>query len=502
MQINADNSRAGVTLTEVLMSIMIMSIGIVSVAALFPLSIVRSIQASQLTNAALARYDADAKIDTFLGPSNIERSLVHDPDGDGNLQEHFRNAASRRYIVDPWGYFIHLQDMTDEGITDQTKTLATSRHAFFGNRNSQTASGILGGTTGDFAAWSIPRFDGGFEFFERPGNPANPALTPAEIQLLADRAAALVASRDGWDGHVDVEVEEGQLLPGGIQPLAVTLPDSDLTTLPVDSQTGNLRDTRITLFDVDGRLSHTFPATRVDGQTVFWTEDINNNGTLDPSEDQNLNGALDTRSVPGSIPRDRIARVVIETSKARLYSWMLTVRKGPSGPATIDVVVMFNRAVDPENEQIYPATFDKTTNRVFVKNADGFEPFIKKGGFVFDLTNAYWYRIQGYDEKARSLTWAFGEYDYVIRTADPIVLSTGEDVTLPNGITGAPDGPDVDADMDGILDDDEDQNGNGIFDPAEDANGNGVVDYGGAIFLPGVVEVFPLGTKTLRGNLQ
>ncbi|MFN7868522.1 MAG: prepilin-type N-terminal cleavage/methylation domain-containing protein, partial [Planctomyces sp.] len=44
---------SGVTLTEVLMSLMIMSIGISSVMVLFPISVLRSAQSTQLTNAAI-----------------------------------------------------------------------------------------------------------------------------------------------------------------------------------------------------------------------------------------------------------------------------------------------------------------------------------------------------------------------------------------------------------------------------------------------------------------
>ena len=51
--------RRGVTLTEVLMSLMIMSIGISSVAVLFPLSMLRSLQATQLTNAALLKMNVE-----------------------------------------------------------------------------------------------------------------------------------------------------------------------------------------------------------------------------------------------------------------------------------------------------------------------------------------------------------------------------------------------------------------------------------------------------------
>ena len=52
--------RSGVTLTEVLMSLMIMSIGISAVAVLFPISVLRSVQATQLTNAAILKRNAQA----------------------------------------------------------------------------------------------------------------------------------------------------------------------------------------------------------------------------------------------------------------------------------------------------------------------------------------------------------------------------------------------------------------------------------------------------------
>jgi type II secretory pathway pseudopilin PulG len=49
--------RSGATLTEVLMSLLIMSIGIVSVITMFPLAVLRSIQATQLTNSRLLKQN-------------------------------------------------------------------------------------------------------------------------------------------------------------------------------------------------------------------------------------------------------------------------------------------------------------------------------------------------------------------------------------------------------------------------------------------------------------
>ena len=66
--------RPGTTLTEVLMSILIMSIGVVTLATLFPIAILRSVQATQLTNATILRYDAEAIID--LANANSHGSLA------------------------------------------------------------------------------------------------------------------------------------------------------------------------------------------------------------------------------------------------------------------------------------------------------------------------------------------------------------------------------------------------------------------------------------------
>ena len=51
---------AGTTLSEVLVSLLVMSIGVVSLASLFPISVIRSVQATKLTNAAQLKYNAES----------------------------------------------------------------------------------------------------------------------------------------------------------------------------------------------------------------------------------------------------------------------------------------------------------------------------------------------------------------------------------------------------------------------------------------------------------
>ncbi len=67
-------NRRGTTLTEVLMSLMIMSIGVVSLATLFPISAARVLEATNLTNATVLKHNAEGIVDSFS-------AIIHEPDG-------------------------------------------------------------------------------------------------------------------------------------------------------------------------------------------------------------------------------------------------------------------------------------------------------------------------------------------------------------------------------------------------------------------------------------
>ena len=85
--------RVGATLMDVLMSLAIMGIGIVSLAALFPLSIVRSIQATQMTHATNLRLNAEAMLAVYP-------NLIHDPNFDGNYFEHHDEDLNGNGVFD------------------------------------------------------------------------------------------------------------------------------------------------------------------------------------------------------------------------------------------------------------------------------------------------------------------------------------------------------------------------------------------------------------------
>ena len=359
--------RSGVTLVEVLMALMIMAIGVSSVAVLFPISVLRSIQATQLTNGAIVKYNVESIVD-------IKPELIFDPDGDfvhldpsisaaarrATLEEHVRGQENRNYIVDPFGFYTHA--------ADGNGALALR----FGNYG--TAPGP---TTG------VPRFGGGLvttngrkvEGTSTRYPPAPPGSPEREALRLA--ALAFAGQGDGWDTQVDAQ-------PGPLGPGTITLPaDLDLTQVPTSQlvlpSDGNglfyVEDPelyRVVVFSDSGKFSQAFPLIAIDtaANRVFYTEDLNNNGTLDTGEDFNMNGVLNARSLPNDFRIDidgdgvleageeQISRVLLQSRKVSDYSWMLNVRRRSDGLArSVDVVVRYNNGVSATDERLFEATF-------------------------------------------------------------------------------------------------------------------------------------------------
>lgn len=438
--------RAGTTLTEVLMSLMIMSIGIVSVATLFPISTLRTLEASKLTNSKIASLNAGAAIDA-------RPELVHNPDdgvprwisdllpeppaagsvatesginrnrydGDAFLVNH------KTFAVDPWGFY----EMPTAG-------------------NLNTEFGNIGGT-------SLP----GFPVYSRVRR--YQAWLPDAIQ-----AAHFVAHPDNWK-----LVTEAALDPVGVQSaLSLTL-DIDGDFSSISGITGNVATQtviyRATIFDAEGAASETrLLSANPTGQQVTWVsplptrvmEDQNGNGTLDPGEDYDGDSVLDLPS-----------RVRVEVAD-QVYTWMLTVRMRPvffgdtnDKRCETDAVIFYKRGFDPAFEQVHTAYFRvnafgnddlpndhpsaavaddpvpaQPNNRVLVEYT-GDRPAAKRGGFVFDTANGVWYRINAIEKETDTQMYLVVENE--IRAS----------------------------------------------------NGTGGVNQGGAILHPNVVNVFPLGSK-------
>ena len=473
--------RAGTTLTEVVMSLLIMSIGIVSVATLFPIATLRTLEANKQTNSTISRFVSESLID-------VDPSFVHNPDGyyppggAGDLTPY--NGTSFRglnYMVDPLGF----QNLNEDNPQPFSPPLAPWQPP--GNPTYRDYFGNFGGSTPPgWITAALPRRYTGATFFPYIAGEVSPYPSgAAEISGAIARASQLVSQPDNWK-LVSVGQATGTGTPTSI--LAVSLEnDADLSSVNISTAMYPKVVYRAIVFDADGTHSEVRPLTSVttNPATLTWS---------DP---------LPTRFEGGNI-----GKVRVETAED-IYTWMLSVRKRPSGSTNVDVVVFFKRGLsDPQHEMIWPAKFVRyqlgpgpittisggagglpgvdgvddngingaddiaeigypNSNDVangyvpidFTTIPTGFKaPVLKRGGYAYDTKNGLWYRVRAI------------QYE----TATSAVLVLDESVKQDNT---------------------EDRNLNGVLDPGEDVNLNGVIDQGGVILHPHVVNVFPLEIK-------
>ena len=492
--------RKGVTLTEVLMSLMIMSIGVSAVAVLFPISTLRSIQANRLTHGAILKYNVE-------GILQAEPNLIFDPDGDGNTDEHFVPVAQRNYVVDPFGYYTMYAD-------------SNPFYVAFGND----------GTNPGF----LPRWGGGLQTLDFPVGGPQPT-TSAHLSALRLMALNMTNQGDGWS--LDIDTQATSWVTSGGQVIGVNLPpDLDLrdtatseallSSFPGDANFEYLIPDpelyRIVVYSLDGLRSQSYPLTHIDTtavgagwqNTAYWSEDITGDGIAD--HDYNMNFTPDIRPLPVEFG-GAIGRVIIQSRKINDFNWMLTVRRRSDGfVRNVDVVVRYSDGADALNERLFQATFVKGSTAIGIRYpyrinaADATTPRFRKGGFVFDAQNARWYRIQDYREvPVGSIGWAYPNYDAVVFTEDVISDAGGEDQFSQFSSGGAS------LLLNGQLDPGQYDGNSNVVSPyrpdpmnpniripipeaiAFPANGDGVLDYGYAMFPPSVIDVYPMGSMKM-----
>lgn len=375
-------NRRGVTLMEVLMSVMIMGLGVIPLATLFPISVKRSAQATQLTNATILRYNAEAMLDAFPG------RLLHDPDNDGDRNEH--RYTNRKYVVDPIGYLL-ADDPAYRGK--------------FGNDGQGAAYG------------NVLRFDAGFTAMGSGPN--------------------FFSQQDSWRVQF-----EGIPLSNSLTEL--TFDPAELTTeLMTDIDTNAVAGypqgiwSRIVIFDESGKQAQIRPLTSISAA------DISNHAlTGFTALPDNL------RYVAANGTTGLVSKVRIEIQEQR-YTYLLSVRHQPTRVAAVDVVVFFKRDYSPLSEVVHSVSNfvtytngadgspgisgvddnqdgttddrgelgwkgsddlpnyqftlhynNKITGSPLNMSVDEVRPPLRKGGHIFDVRNARWYRIQNYVENS------------------------------------------------------------------------------------------------------
>ncbi|MBI3862231.1 MAG: hypothetical protein HY290_10085 [Planctomycetia bacterium] len=138
-------------MTEVMVALLISSIGLVAVATLFPMSVLQSVRAAQATSATDARLNAESAIDRY------EDMIIH-PHSRNPLLDSFTNPGNanadpnwiqmqtngyKNFVVDPLGY-ARVQTL---GWTTDNRNLACMNKPehFFGNDPNNMLGGAPAG---------------------------------------------------------------------------------------------------------------------------------------------------------------------------------------------------------------------------------------------------------------------------------------------------------------------------------------------------------------------
>jgi hypothetical protein len=521
-------TRLGTTLSEVLVSTLVMSIGVVALATLFPISVLRSIQASQLTNAAVLRYNAESQLRTVpeiinIGtewqpgkqyqqwdavvpplatrqslPAAVYFAIASGTSGTREPQWDFREGFNtkddpvvpasvdlwksvrlRNYIVDPLGFV--LVDPADPSLFmfRSTQGAITGAREHFGNLNGTPFNQYLN---------RFPVFG-----LYKPNEDSDGIGGRDDINNEL-RAATVSVLPDSWT--LQAESLDLSYTPGNMNVLLGGVDGAELGNSVI--QTPDLTPDRIVIFDDTLRRSHTFAVANVTvdpaGALVSWT-----------------GSALPTGFVPAK------ARV---ESLERRYSYLLSVRTRGTSRRHIDVVVFFRRSYSIQDEQVYSCVFRKIdrgrdsmgnngkpgdagvddnqngiiddvselgfagTNdidqaRTFCivqySSSASFKPFYKKGSYVCDINSLQWYRVIDVTEDVLP-PFTIGNVTPTSFEVDPVGVDPSTGQPCDRFVRLTLDRPIVEnSPLDASL---------------EPIPSGGIV--GGAVLMRGIVDIFPL----------
>jgi hypothetical protein len=410
------------TLVEVLMSMLVMGIGVLGVVALLPLAFVRAVQATNLTNGTILRFNAESQIyvDQFdleyvfpywqpnttyaQGPATTGGPQPPPPSivlGVGNVRYRcFQTGTSISPGPPQWNTTVGAQWSEMPGNANAVQWI-TEDHSHYvidplgwntmglvGNN----LQGVLGNNQGTAGTIGVPptgtgieRFNGGINASADGGN-----ATTGDANSVA-LASARVTLPDSW-------VEQARGPATNLQPQpppantgysSVDLAGVDLSGVQYFGAVAPNNGSPGAFPTITSRVvftNATQPATA--GKLALTRLITNIKVNAGPVSTITWGGTASNDPLPaGYTP----TQVRVETQDRR-YTWMLTVRRTSSGPPNVDVTVFFNRTLTADDEQTYSSAAVAQTQFTVTYGASP-KPFAKKGGFLFDVTNGRWYRV-------------------------------------------------------------------------------------------------------------
>ncbi|MBA4031138.1 MAG: hypothetical protein C0478_09660 [Planctomyces sp.] len=416
-------TRSGVTLSEVLISLMIMGIGIVGLASLFPVSVLKSVAATNMTNSAVLSYNvrglrsslsqvatgapiwqpgltvtAGPARPTYLIPAIADERVMFPrvvfrcstggttgryeptwrtgtgiyadgngdstPDDPADATQWASLSLANGYVVDPLGSF-RMQDAFSS---------ATAAN-FFGNDGTNPLN-------------TIPRFAGS-----------------ATTLLQATQLATLP---DSWLLQIESKADNFPVAVNGDNSFTIAFPDQTGLDQIVNPA---LTTSRLVMFDADLRevIVRQIAATPAPTSTEL--------------------------SYIGALPSGFLPTVIrIETQELR-YTWLTTTRVKTDGTRNSDAAIFFRRQFGPNDERLHGAYVGAyvdgsgaAASVIVVKYDVNDPPKWKKGGYVLDAGRMRWYRIAELQTDFASLA-AAKPTDFPGAAFYPTALTTGTGAT-------------------------------------------------------------------------
>ncbi len=461
----------GATLVEVLMALLIMAVGVTSVFTLFPISIIKAIKANQLTNAKL--YEGAIQ-DTLLTHSQLwtgapewRENTVYGQAGT------VATIANRWVSPKPEGRMLPGTNQLFFCAAATTGMSGTRLPAFEYSTNWSGPTSTGGyENTGALPAGLGTTSDGGLTWtpYRHSGYLANPLWSAyvvdplgwhRPIQLIDQAQFGEIVSTDTSGASLNLDRIHCQFAAGAANEI-FRLPDSwnvTLETTPV-----------VASVPAANRIQMDFPPTidltqqgQLDRIRIVLTSTLSSRVVSLPVQATStvplptypVVAGYSSIQINGAIPSGFTTATFAATfDQARIevqapgrYSWLMAVHSGPRGEYNAQCAVVFNRSFETLDEQGYRAEFCVTegagdtmwangrvdTNIAKVRwiddpNTD--PPKIKEGGYIFDASFGYWYKIQKIEVDAEIVdatdsTTGTGFRRTIMTLSDQVQVSTG-----------------------------------------------------------------------------
>lgn len=472
------SSRTGATLVEVLMALLIMAVGVTSVFTLFPLAILKAVKANQLTNAKLFEGSITDHlmshsqlwtgapewspatpygqlVDSFLTtrcvtpraegrllPTTNQMFYYDGSTGavtSGRSEPKFSIQTAWTTPSSPGGY----QNVAAAGYT------TTQDNGVFNWNSYLHSPSLVPNKTGwttyvvDPLGWykfgtgspdsikfgRVLTDTSGSTFYLDRIHSQLPSKSPTETLSLLT-AEDLFQLSDSWNEIVETT------------PVTVSVPAAGRIEIafPDGVDVTNLTElNRLVVTSTFSQRAVVLPVKPTPASLITYP----NNSTLE---------------IDGNLPAGFTAELArLEVQSPSRYSWLMVVHAGPGGEYHAQCAVVFNRTFELLDEQGFRAEFciteDLNHNGVLDSGEDSMwlnnqidthvaklrwsysddidGPRLKEGGFIFDASFGYWYRIQKIEVDEQrvnaddSLSDSGAFVRSILKLSDPVQASTG-----------------------------------------------------------------------------